>query len=665
MLHKEIPFLRLGLPLCAGIITGLWFSPGPVFYVSSILIIAISFATGIFFNRYLTNSIYGISLSLALWLAGLILYSLEKAAISDLSPGEAVYQGILDDFPEEKEKTWKMTFKLKGMFRSNDFIPVGGSLLIYHGKNDKAPEFLPGDELIIKCSPVRIKSRGNPAEFDYSFYMENQGIRYYAFTGNKNIIRHSSPDHRSLKHRALIIREKILEIFLQRGISQEQLGLVAAMTLGQKNLLDPDQKQYFIKAGVMHIMAVSGLHTVILSMFIFNILFFLKRKMNIVRVIITLLILWAFAFVTGLTPSVLRATLMFSFLQAGKIMKREVNAVNSILASAFVLILIRPSVIFDAGFLLSYSAVIFIICFYRDLYLKIIFRNRIADLIWQSAAITIIAQAGTLPLTIMFFNRFPVWFILTNIIIVPLSSLVVITGGLTLIFFPLPFLSRLLAAILGFLAGTTEILTEKAASLPLSTIENIGITTIECALLTITIFLFFRYLLDRKSVPVKYPLAALLIFTGAGTIQDIPVKETGEIIVYNTIDHAAIGIRTGKILNCYSDSAKSDWEVTRHKAMYKLKEKRNILHGITSITVGDDFNILVTDMITNSVLSGANPDFVVLTGKQPVIERGINMRNSIKALVISPEVSYNARIKSLKADTVHFIKDGGAFYHKL
>ncbi|NMB71980.1 MAG: ComEC family competence protein, partial [Bacteroidales bacterium] len=337
MLHKEIPFLRLGLPLCAGIITGLWFSPGPVFYVSSILIIAISFATGIFFNRYLTNSIYGISLSLALWLAGLILYSLEKAAISDLSPGEAVYQGILDDFPEEKEKTWKMTFKLKGMFRSNDFIPVGGSLLIYHGKNDKAPEFLPGDELIIKCSPVRIKSRGNPAEFDYSFYMENQGIRYYAFTGNKNIIRHSSPDHRSLKHRALIIREKILEIFLQRGISQEQLGLVAAMTLGQKNLLDPDQKQYFIKAGVMHIMAVSGLHTVILSMFIFNILFFLKRKMNIVRVIITLLILWAFAFVTGLTPSVLRATLMFSFLQAGKIMKREVNAVNSILASAFVL----------------------------------------------------------------------------------------------------------------------------------------------------------------------------------------------------------------------------------------------------------------------------------------------------------------------------------------
>ena len=157
-------------------------------------------------------------------------------------------------------------------------------------------------------------------------------------------------------------------MFRERGIEGERLALVAAITVGQKNMLDPEQKQYFIKAGVMHIMAVSGLHAVILSLFIFKLLFFLKGRLNILRILITLLILWSFAFVTGLTPSVLRATLMFSFLQAGNIMKRPVNGINSVLASAFVLILIRPSVIFDAGFLLSYSAVIFIICFYRDFY---------------------------------------------------------------------------------------------------------------------------------------------------------------------------------------------------------------------------------------------------------------------------------------------------------
>ena len=110
----------------------------------------------------------------------------------------------------------------------------------------------------------------------------------------------------------------------------------------------------------MHIMAVSGLHAVILSFLVFNLLFFLKRRFNVARIILTILILWAFAFITGLTPSVLRATLMFSFIQAGNLMKRRVNGINSVLASAFVLILIRPSVIFDAGFLLSYSAVIYI-----------------------------------------------------------------------------------------------------------------------------------------------------------------------------------------------------------------------------------------------------------------------------------------------------------------
>ncbi len=149
----------------------------------------------------------------------------------------------------------------------------------------------------------------------------------------------SVPEKRKLTHTALIIRERIINMFRERGIKGERLALVAALTLGQKNMLDPEQKQHFIRAGVMHIMAVSGLHAMILSLFVFRLLFFLKGKLNVVRVVITIVILWAFAFITGLTPSVLRATLMFSFLQAGKIMKRPVNGINSVLASAFVLIL--------------------------------------------------------------------------------------------------------------------------------------------------------------------------------------------------------------------------------------------------------------------------------------------------------------------------------------
>jgi len=125
--------------------------------------------------------------------------------------------------------------------------------------------------------------------------MENQGIRYYAFTNSHDIIRHIIPVHRKLIHRALIVRETIIRMFKERGIKGERLALVAAITLGQKSMLDPEQKLNFIKAGVMHIMAVSGLHAVILSLFVFSLLFFMKRRFNILRIIITILILWSFA----------------------------------------------------------------------------------------------------------------------------------------------------------------------------------------------------------------------------------------------------------------------------------------------------------------------------------------------------------------------------------
>ncbi len=148
---------------------------------------------------------------------------------------------------------------------------------------------MPGDLLVIRCTPAEIVNRGNPYEFDYRFFMENQGIRYFAFTNssryNKIIL---FPAHRKLIHRALIIREKIIRMYRERGITGERLALVSAITLGQKRMLDPEQKHNFMKAGVMHIMAVSGLHAIILSLFVLNLLFFMKRRFNILRIGITI-----------------------------------------------------------------------------------------------------------------------------------------------------------------------------------------------------------------------------------------------------------------------------------------------------------------------------------------------------------------------------------------
>jgi competence protein ComEC len=669
VLHKEIPFLRIIVPLCAGIVSGLYFSPGQTFILSSSAIIIVCFSLSLRFNRSLTNQVYGASISIALFISGLLLYKNEKENISILPYGEALYSGSLDDYPEEKENTFKLLLKTDMRISQEDQKRVKGTILLYSKKNKAVSSMLPGDRLVVRCSPAGITSRGNPYEFDYRFYMETRGIRYYAFTDTADIISHSVPGRRKLAHKALIIREKIINMFRERGIKGERLALVSAITLGQKNMLDPEQKTWFIKAGVMHIMAVSGLHAVILSLFIFKLLFFMKGRLNILRVIITLILLWSFAFVTGLTPSVLRATLMFSFLQAGNFLKRPANGINSVLASAFILILIRPSVIFDAGFLLSYAAVIYIIAFYRDLYLKIRFRHKVTDWIWQSAAVTIIAQAGTLPLTILLFNRFPTWFILSNVIIVPVSSLVIIAGALVPLTYPIVFLSHFVAKILDFLTGLTETLTEKAASLPLSTIENIGMTTIECIFLTVSIFLFTRFLLTKKSFSVIYPLSALLLFLIAGTVRVISTKTTNQLIVYNTQGCLTVGVREGNRVSLYSDTCLIGQEVKRHSAVLSLKPEVNVVRGVPTLIKVFNKRILITEDVTEKVMEQVKPDILILSGTHPLVSRNAGRVAKVSAVVISPEASSGFRLPAkspvANADTVHYVRKDGAFYLRL
>ena len=652
-----------------GIVSGLYFKPGTFFLGSAGIIIISGFLLSLFFNKFLTNRFFGCALTFSLFISGLLLYTNEKTSLTTLKTDETIFSCTLSDYPEEKENTYLLKVKLNGRVEGDKAVPVKGSMLLYNKKESQTSVMLPGDLLIIRCTPVELTNRGNPYEFDYKFFMENQGIRYYAFTNSSDFIRHIIPIHRKLIHRALITRERIIEMFRERGIKGERLALVAAITLGQKSMLDRDQKLNFIKAGVMHIMAVSGLHAIILSLFVFNLLFFMKGRYNILRVAITILILWSFAFVTGLTPSVLRATLMYSFLQSGKLLKRPANSINSVLASAFFLIILKPSVIFDAGFLLSYSAVIYIICFYHSFYLIIYYKNWLIDKIWQSAAVTIVAQAGTLPLTIMLFNRFPTYFILANITIVPISNLLIITGCLVPMFFPVQFISRLLAILLNYLTGLTEFLTSRAASLPYSSIENIGSTTFECLCLTCTIFLFSYWLANKKSFHVLYPVSFLFLFISIGTAREIVSERTNEIIIYNTPGATNIGIRTGKILNLYSDTLIAVPEVKRHSASLGLKIKSTLIdNNYHRIKVGGK-KILITNKLNTNVIRNFSPDYLILTGPNPEIQNDLDMRPYPGFIIISSEPASKFRLRQKgfisTADSIHYVRNSGAFVKRL
>ena len=178
MLHKEIPFLRIGVPLCIGIISGLYIQPdASVLLIAGIIIIS-GFLLSLFFNKYLRNQVFGYALTLSLVMTGLLLYTNEKNSISTFKPEKAIFICTLSDYPEEKENSYRLILKLNRKVDGDKSEPVKGSILIYNKKDSSAVSLTPGDILIIRCTPVEIANRSNPYEFDYRFFMENQGIRY-------------------------------------------------------------------------------------------------------------------------------------------------------------------------------------------------------------------------------------------------------------------------------------------------------------------------------------------------------------------------------------------------------------------------------------------------------------------------------------------------------
>ncbi len=662
MLNREIPFLRLVLPFCAGIISGCCSTPGTGFFVVFIILVAAGFAISLIFNNRIINLFYGFIMTFALFLAGLFLYCYDKKSLSALEPVTNKLVCILSEYPERKTNSSQLVLKLKGLIEGEEIVPLKGSILAYIKQEQCEHQYLPGDIIIMRCRPVEIQNRGNPCEFNYKFYMQNHGIKYMAFVAEEDILRHYTPERRSLTHKALIIRENIIEMYRKRGISGDRLALVSAITLGQKNLLDNEQKQYFIKAGVMHIMAVSGLHAVILSMFIQYILFFLKGRLVILRIILTVVFLWAFAFVTGLTSSVLRATIMVTFIQTGKLLGRNANSLNSVLASAFFLLLWKPPVLFDAGFLLSYSAVIFIISFYEKFYHFLNIRNWLAEKIWQSAVVAIVAQAGTLSLTISLFNRFPTYFILTNILIVPLSNILIITGCLIPLTYPVTFVSRSLAVILKTLTGVTEELTKKAASLPFSTIDNIGMGTFETGCLIVFIFLLFRSLYDPRNYPARYSLMALLVFSLSLTTRDLSVRNTDELIVYNTTCSYCIGIRSGRFLNIYSSCSSVPEEVSRHCACKNLKIRVNRITSENTLLRTGDHKILLAGNPGRKIIADTDPDYVIIYRNTRRFSSQIPSDNRLNTIIFTKSPG-SAGVSATKEAgfKVHYVKTSGAF----
>ncbi|MEX2336910.1 MAG: ComEC/Rec2 family competence protein [Fulvivirga sp.] len=418
---------------------------------------------------------------------------------------------------------------------------------------DKQHDLLYGDRLLITGKPQEISSPQNPGEFDYRRFLSFKNIYHQHFLRQGDFVVLNNKVPNLLLAYSFQAREWASDALAQNIMSSRELGIAQALVLGVKDGLDNEVQKAYAASGAMHVLAVSGLHVGI----IYGIVLLLFGKLQHqktgrwVLALISLLILWSYAMITGFSPSVLRAVTMFSFVAVAKATGRSTNIYNTLAASAFFLLLFDPYLIMSVGFQLSFLAVLGIVYIQPKLYNIIIPSTVLMDKIWSITTVAVAAQLATFPLGIYYFHQFPTFFFLSNLVVIP-GAFIILSLGLAVI--AVSFFETVAAWIGTVLEGCIYLVNEAVFALeglPHAQILNIHMTVFETWLIfgiTVFLLIFFQF---KKLSYAWFSLVLALIFSG---VRITNLLQPGDkIIFYKISNHTAIDFITDRNSIIYSD----------------------------------------------------------------------------------------------------------------
>jgi len=350
------------------------------------------------------------------------------------------------------------------------------------------------------------------SDFNYKKYLADKNIFHQTYIRDDHYTLLEKKQGNAVMTFALSVRDKMVGILQDQLGDNDESGVVAAMLTGYRADISADMMNAYSKAGVIHIMSVSGLHVgviyIMITAFVGLFGWFKKRKW--LNVLLVLSLIWFYAFLTGLSASVLRSAVMISFVVAGTAMQRNISPYNSLAAAAFLLLVFNPGSLGEIGFQLSFVAVLGILLFQRPLYNLWHIRNKWLDKIWQLACVSMAAQLITLPFILYYFGQFPVYFLISNMIVVPLSSLVLYAGMAAVLLSWIPFVNVAVSFGTIWLTKAMNFIVITIESLPGSVISNIYISAWPAVILVIIIALGYA-MFYRKKIRLIYPMLLLAI----------------------------------------------------------------------------------------------------------------------------------------------------------
>lgn len=455
----------------------------------------------------------------------------------------------------EKAKSYKAIASVE-MVINQEIKFTEGKVILYFKKEDGVPALQYGSKILVHDSLQLINNTHNPASFDYKQYCNFQDIYFQAFLTKADYQILPSDRTHMLQNVMFTARSKTLSVIRMNISNANAKSIAEALLIGYRDDLDKDLVQTYSNTGVVHIIAISGMHiAMIYGLIIFCLRPFSQKKwITWFKPLLVLLIIWIFTGMAGAAPSLLRSAIMFSFIVIGESFRKRINIYNNLAASAFVIILLNPYSLWDVGFQLSYAAVLSIVIFSKPISSWLYFSNKLLWAVWQICAVTISAQILTLPFILFYFHQFPGLFIITNLVVVPLSGLILYTELLLLLVSFSSFIAHFVGSMLNFLIQSMNHFVLFIDSIPLSTLQSIQINIAQAFCLFIMISALSYWLLFKHAKSCILAAASLLLFLAMRSFDYLQKEQQQKLIVYHVPQHRAIDIFDGKQYRFTGDS---------------------------------------------------------------------------------------------------------------
>lgn len=535
---EEAPFFKLLLPLVAAIVCyDVWDGLHGYALLSGVSFGVVLIAA--FVARRFSSSISTVLTHLSVFLLGL-----GACHVTDVRQHEAFYGNQLKEatvfaarvegLPDEKAKTWKIPVSMEEAFVDGKAQASKGKGFLYLYKSDAAPDYRPGDVILVPNGWQRITNAGNPYEFNYARYAGKSGIWYQQFVGQDAVRLFDTSGRRSFFIQN--VHSWGMAAFEKYITHKPTLGLLQAMLLGDETNLDEETRTVYQETGIVHIVSISGSHIAFFFLLVGWLFFWLPKRYQWVNYLVALSLIWLYVLIAGAPIPAIRSAVMFSFLAVGHLLQKEKNPLNTLLGTAVVMLLIQPMWLFSIGFQLSFVAVLSLVVFYGRIAGLWHPGNVVVRHLWQLVAASLAVEILVAPLVIYYFHLFPVGFLVANMFAYVFMGLLMIGGLLVLVSNILS-----LAGVAAFVGGLCSWLT-KAFSYVLEFFQSLNPKSfafihlpLPQALLVYGIIVFAAVaVVNRNSRALVISLAGCCLLLMLSVQERWTAMHQEQFIVYNT-----------------------------------------------------------------------------------------------------------------------------------